>query len=202
MIIQVVGFDPAFTNWGTAWDTINTETLEIKILKLHLTTTSPEKKAKVRKSSDRLLRAQILSNHLKEACVKQQVIFSEIPTGSQSAVAAMGLGIAVGVLSSAPIPVIQVTPNDTKMCAVGKRTASKNEMINWAYEKYPDVNWITKRRKGVLQLTNANEHLADAIAVIYAGIQSDQFKQLLQVLKFSHLPEPSASIFKKPKISL
>ena len=74
-------------------------------------------------------------------------------------------------------------------------------MINWAFDKHPDVNWITKKRKGSLRLTNANEHLADAIAVIYAGIQSDQFKQLRNLHRFMGHDEPSAGVPTKPKIS-
>ena len=189
-IIKVVGFDPAFANWGTAWATVNSNTKKILIHNLELITTKKDSKSQVRISSDRLARAKILSNHVKEACKGQQIIFSEIPTGTQSSVAAIGLGIAVGIIASANTPVIRVSPNETKTRTVGKSNASKAAMINWAYNKHPEVNWLYTNRKGKQVLVKSNEHLADAIAVIYAGVQSDQFLQLCALYESKEIKKP------------
>ena len=72
-----------------------------------------------------------------------------------------------------------MTPTEVKLAGAGKKTATKEEMINWAASQYPKANWLYQKRNGVKCLVNKNEHLADAVAAIHAGIQSETFKQLL-----------------------
>jgi len=81
--------------------------------------------------------------------------------------------------------VIEVDPYAVKLATVGTRTASKDDMIQWAHARYPYANWITRKLKGKETLTNANEHLADAIAAVTAGIETQAFKQLVDTLKTS-----------------
>lgn len=187
--IVVLGFDPAFANWGVAKAVLDLDTLEISLLALELITTAKMDKKTVRASSDKLRRAYELHAGVFRWAHEAKIIFAEVPSGTQSATAAMGLGIAVGVLAASPLPVIQVTPRDTKKLTVGSVTASKLAMIKWATDLYPDSQWLRHKRKGEMQLTNANEHLADATAVIHAGIHTDEFKQLLPLLG-SIGPEP------------
>ncbi|WP_218958956.1 RuvC family protein [Salinimonas marina] len=105
--------------------------------------------------------------------------FVEIPVGSQSARAMASYGICVGLLASIQIPIIQVTPAEVKIAATGSKTATKNEMIHWAVSQYSDADWLTTRRGGQDVVTNKNEHLADAVAAVHAGVKTDTFQQLL-----------------------
>ena len=86
--------------------------------------------------------------------------------------------MCLGVLSSITKGLIQVTPTEVKLAACGKKTATKAEMITWAATLYPKVNWYSRKLHGVETLTNKNEHVADAIAAVHAGIKTEQFKQL------------------------
>jgi hypothetical protein len=52
-------------------------------------------------------------------------------------------------------------------------------MIEWAVAKHPDAPWL--RRGG--KLIAKNEHLADAVASIYAGLKTAQFASVLQMLR-------------------
>ncbi len=177
-IINVVGFDPAFTNWGIAIATIEIATGTITPSHLQLITTTPARN--VLKATDRLRRAQYIKTQLLDLVqIKPQVIFSEIPTGSQSAVAAFGLGITTGLLASMSTPIIQILPHETKLATGLTKNASKDAMIKWATTLYPSLNWPTS---GTTVLKKA-EHLADALAVIHAGVKSDQFKQLLTLYR-------------------
>ena len=81
------------------------------------------------------------------------------------------------IASISPAP-IQVTPHEVKMASVGKKTASKREMIDWAYEKFPDAGWLFHSGK----LQNKNEHMADAIAIVYAGIQTNEFQRVFSIV--------------------
>jgi hypothetical protein len=69
------------------------------------------------------------------------------------------------------------------MGALGTRTASKEEMIDWAFNKYPDAPWRTKKLKGQILPTKDNEHIADSVAIMEAGILTPSFQQTLAILR-------------------
>jgi Holliday junction resolvasome RuvABC endonuclease subunit len=179
--------DPAFVNFGVARLYLDLDTLAITIDDLVLLKTENEAGKTVRKNSDDLRRAMVLREGFHAAVAGCACCFAEIPTGAQSARAAMGFGIAIGVLASCPVPIIQVQPFETKLATVGTKTASKEEMMEWAYERHPEAPWRTYTRKGKIHRSNDNEHLADACAIAEAGIKTQQFRQLLALWKASPL---------------
>jgi Holliday junction resolvasome RuvABC endonuclease subunit len=194
-IIRVAGIDPSLANWGMAKMLLNTDTLALELEAIHTITTEPRGKNKiVRQNSHDLQRAGELYEGF-QAWMKDCVIgFSEVPSGSQRARAALGFGVAIGVLASAPVQMIEVMPAETKLASVGNKKAEKPEIIEWAARLYPNVTWERYHkdvmRKGKLtrkagELHADNEHAADACAVIHAGIQTPQFKQLLALWKAS-----------------
>ena len=192
MLIRVAGVDPAFRNIGIARLLLNTETMALVLQDLRLLTTENQASKTVRKNSDDLRRAMELHSGFIASTKDCSVIFAEVPTGAQSARAALGFGVAIGVLASSPIPIIQVQPFETKLATVGTKTASKEEMIEWATEAYPDGPWLTRKFKGKTHFTAANEHLADAVAVAHAGIKTDQFRQLVSLLTATRLAHSAA----------
>lgn len=185
-ILRVVGIDPAMRNFGFVKGTIDlsSDNYEFTIERLELVQTETDKETKktVRKNSDDLVRARKLHNAVQAFCQDANMVFAEIPIGSQSARAMASYGICIGVLASIKKPLVQLTPTEVKLAAVGDKNASKNDMIAWATSAYPDANWLTTKRNGVISFTNNNEHLADAVATIHAGILSDQFLQAVSIL--------------------
>lgn len=180
-IIKAASFDPSFTNWGVGLLSIDTDalTFEVDDLQLVQTRKDPDTKKAVRKNSDALRRATELHKGVHGLIGDARLIFAEIPAGGQSYDAVYGFGIVVGIMASMPVPVIQVTPSEAKLAAVGTRTASKQEMIEWAFEEFPSAPWIVRRGKPTL----ANEHLADSLAIARAGIMTDQFRQLAALFR-------------------
>jgi len=171
----VASMDPSLANFGVAELHLDTETLKLSVRSLTLIETEKRTGKTVRQNSDDLRRCKEIVQRYHFLINKCTVAFAEIPTGAQSARAMYAFGASVGMLASCPIPLIQVQPFETKLATVGTKTASKEEMIEWAVEHYPDAPWI--RRAG--KMTLKNEHLADAVAVAHAGIKTDQFQQLL-----------------------
>lgn len=185
MKIAVVGIDPSLSNFGFAKASLDISTAEVDIEDLFLS--RPDKADKstqkvVRKNSDDLRRAKALRHSLVEQTADRKLAFVECPVGSQSSRAMASYGICIGILASCSIPMIQVTPMEVKISTVGKKTASKAEMISWAMDKHPEAPWLLRSFKGKSIPMNSNEHLADAIAAIYAGIKTDQYHQLLGLL--------------------
>jgi len=193
-IIRVAGIDPSLSNFGMAKMLLNAETLALELVEIATICTEPRKGKTVRQNSDDLRRAHELYSGF-QAWMKDCTIgFTEVPSGSQHSRSALGFGLAIGVLASSPVQLIEVMPVETKLASVGSKTAEKPEIIAWAAANYPHAPWQTyqkdvtvkgklKRRAG--DLHDNNEHAADACAVIHAGIQTPQFKQLLALLKSS-----------------
>lgn len=181
--IRVVGIDAAFANMGLALASIDVDSMEVSVDDLILVTTEGQDRKMVRKNSDDLRRAIQLHTGLKNACSSRSFAIAEVPTGSQSARASWSLGIAVGVLAACPIPLIQVTPTEVKVATVGTKTASKEQMIEFAMREHPKAPWKMRKVRGELRPTNDNEHLADAVGCVYAGLKTDQFAQAVSLYR-------------------
>lgn len=99
-------------------------------------------------------------------------------------------GICVGVLGAiraSAVPFIEVSAAEVKLGSVGKKTATKQEMIQWATNNHPEAPWPTYKEYGKDLISEAKaEHMADAIASIYAGRETNEFQQLIQILKANH----------------
>lgn len=190
MLIRAVGIDAAFANMGFAQVEIDGAG-RVDCLGLYLVTTEAiEDRKVVRKSSTELRRAQELCKALAQHTIDRgaQFAFVEVPSGSQSASAARALGIAVGVLGSCQVPIIEVSPMEVKRIINPDRKVkvSKLDVIKWAMQKWPQAPWILHRNSGKTfkkgEPQNCNEHLADAMATVMAGIATPEFQRLMTLM--------------------
>jgi Holliday junction resolvasome RuvABC endonuclease subunit len=182
MQLRVLGIDPSLSNFGFAAGLLDITTDTLKISELKLIETVPEKKGKnVRQSSLDYTRAVALYEALTENVAGADMIFVEMPVGSQSSRAQTSYGICIGLIASiTDIPVVQVSPSEVKKATVGSNTATKDEMIAWAFERHPGANWkLNKLNKPLRKM----EHVADAVAAIEAGLKSQQYLSAKSFLK-------------------
>lgn len=181
--IQVVGQDPSLRNWGLAVGTYCLDTGQIQITNLSLTNAVLPTGKQVRQNSFDLESAFQLYKGAAAAAEGSQAVFVEVPVGSQSARAMASYGVCVGVLGALRangVPFFEVTPTEVKLASVGNKTATKNQMIEWAMANHPEANWPIYKRGGKSLVSEAQaEHMADAVAAIYAGILTNAFQQLL-----------------------
>lgn len=187
-IIKVAGLDPSMSNFGMVKGNLDLISGVFQLEEMLLAETTSDKKNNktVRKNSDDLNRARILTNDLTNFLGDVRLAFVEIPVGSQTARAMASYGLCIGILAGVTIPLIQVTPTEVKVVATGKKTATKQNMIDWAVKQYPDACWLTKKQKGVISLVSKNEHLADAVATIHAGVLTDEFNTAKTFLISQH----------------
>lgn len=174
----LAGLDPSLSNFGMVKGSLSGELFTLTDLTLVTSEPDNKNKKQVRKNSDDLNRARKLHQGLMSFIKDVDLLFVEIPVGSQSARSMASYGICLGLLGSIQIPMIQVTPAEVKLAATGSKTASKSAMITWATTQFPDAGWFTRKVKGVVSYTNKNEHPADALAAIYAGVRTDQYQQI------------------------
>lgn len=194
MKLKVVGQDPSLRNWGICVSTYDTETKKLTVQEVSTVCPVINTHKQVRQNSMDLASAVDLFEAAQTAMQHADAVFVEIPVGSQSARAMASYGICVGVLGSlvsANNNLFEVTPTEVKMATCGSKTATKQEMIEWAMTAHPEAPWPTFKRNGtnVVSASKA-EHMADALGAIYAGLSLPTFKQALNLIKPNYHANP------------
>ena len=181
-LLKVVGFDPSLRHWGIASGVYDLSTKKLEVTYVDVLEPIIERGKTVRQNSKDLSSAYQLSRGAKEAAKGANAIFVEVPHGSQSARAMASYGICVGILGSLRAEgfnFFELTEREVKSGSIGKTSASKREMIQWATTQFPDAPWSTYSKGGVAVISEAKaEHQADAAATIFSGVQLPQFQQL------------------------
>lgn len=187
MMLKLLGLDPSLRNWGYSLGSydLQSNSLSIDTVGVIQPVLPSGKQARVNS-----LDLESAYQHY-QGCLpllkQADAVFVEVPVGSQSARAMASYGICVGVLGAirgSGHAFFEVTPTAVKMLTVGKKTATKDEMIDWATNRHPEANWPMYLEKGKHLISKAKaEHMADATAAIYAGLQDNSFKQYLQLLQ-------------------
>lgn len=174
--------DPSMRNWGLAEAILDLETGMLSVPDLSLISVKEDDRKQVRQNSKDLEIAEQLSKAVLAAARRAQIVFVEVPVGSQSARAMASYGLCVGVLGAIRaegIQLIEVTPTEVKLALTGIKHATKDQMIAAAKHIYPHANWPMHQGKP----TSKAEHVADAIGAIYAGCKTPMFKNLLRILQ-------------------
>lgn len=185
MKLKFVSIDPSLRNTGIVWG----EIVDGKTLTTgghHLVQTEKSKNKQVRVSSDIITRCRKIHQGIAAVIidVNPNVIFVETPSGSQSSAAMRSYGICCALIAMITPPPIEITPQELKKNVMGSLTASKAQIISYVEGKYPNLKLPTKTQKGGVTTVIASkaEHIADAVCAAEAGLQTDQFKQLISIL--------------------
>lgn len=168
--------DPSITAWG--WAVV--DPTDNSIIDCGCIKTVPQSKVlRTRKGDDRVRRVQEITFGLIQVVEKYHpaLILSELPHGSQSAVAAVMIGIATGVMQTLgdcfKIPVEWFSEGDAKMAVVGARSVAKDTMVGFICELFQCDPW--KKTKA------DNQAIADSLAVYYVGRQQSTSLKMLAV---------------------
>jgi len=178
--MRFLSIDSSLANTGVAWGEYS-EGVFFNLF-LGMTSTEKTKNKSVRASSDTIERCSQIYGFIQEVLnvAKPDVIFVETPSGSQNSSAAKSYGIVCMLIATLSPSPIQVTPIEVKQATVGKKTASKQEMIDWAYAMHPEaIGWELRNGSPLKKM----EHVSDAIAIAYAGIKTDEFKRIEKFIK-------------------
>jgi Holliday junction resolvasome RuvABC endonuclease subunit len=192
MKVMIAGLDPALSNFGMAKGILDLKTGEFELKELGLQQTEKTTVKTVRTNCDDINRSRQIYDAMNDFLSDVRIVFAETPVGSQNASGMKAYGVSVALLATLVTPPIQVTAGQVK-AVTGKRNATKNQVIEWAAKQYPDAKWLParltktsdpesfpKHPNGDL-LHKVNEHMADAIAAIHAGVESDEFIKLIQL---------------------
>lgn len=182
-VIKIAGIDPALANFGMVRGLFDIETGALRIESSRLVQTVKDGSKQIRKGSDDLRRCREIVEAMQGFLSGVVLGCAEVPSGgAKSADALKSLSMATALLGACPVQLIEVNPAEVKLATVGKKTAAKEDMIEWAIDMHPEVEWFTYKRAGKTLYSDKNEHIADAVCAIYAGIQTQQFKNLVATL--------------------
>ena len=185
MKLKLVGLDLSLRNFGYAIASYDVLTEKLTIVDLVLVETKP---------ADKKTKKVIRQNFIDLEAARDQYlgmiqnipedsafVIAEVPVGSQNARSMLSCGLCIGILGSCNKPLIPVTPTEVKKAGHGAASATKEEMIEWAVAKHPEAPWLRVKSTGAV--LGKNEHLADAVAAIYAGMQTPTLQAALAMAR-------------------
>lgn len=180
--LLILGCDPSFSNWGLAGGVYDTATSKLEISWLDVISPVVNKGKQTRQNSIDLDRAKQLAKGFISWVKRVDLIAAEVPHGSQSARAMASYGVCIGILGTVAntrVPLIEVNAIETRKVITGKKEATKAQAIAWAMGKHPEAPWPMKSVNGVSSVVESKaEHMADAVAAIYAAMETDTFKTM------------------------
>lgn len=182
--ILVTGMDPSLSNWGLVKAVYDAATGDIQVIDNRTITTTVDQNKTTRKNSKDIERTRKLFKEIRSFTSDTRILFAEVPTGSQGARAMTSYGACIGLLGALEalgLSLYQLDPKQAKKAVTGSPGASKAQMMEWALSVQPEVNWPRKSNGSI----NAGlfEHQADALATIYAGVQTSEFMQVISMVK-------------------
>lgn len=184
--MKFVSIDSSLNNTGIAVGTLLNEDISIEKIFLFENGEDIEKKHKDEKKRNRkktkecIEKCELTYSNIRNTLQQIgpssiDIIFIEEPTGSQNSSGMKSYGATcnlIGVLKGY-FKVETVNADEAKIASVGNKKATKREIIDWSHKLHPNLEWETHRTgKSKGQLKDKNEHMADAIAIGYAGIKN------------------------------
>ncbi len=176
-VIKIGGLDPSLTSFGMAKGLLDLKTGDFEPTGWDIVRTAKGKSGKKYVNEDDYQRAIALVEGSHKFLADCDVLAVELPSsGSKSAAGMKSNAICTAVLASLHIanrlrPVFIIRAQDAKEIVTGDRNATKAKMIAWMREEFSDEIDLPKP-------ACVAEHIADAFAAIYAGVQTDAFKLL------------------------
>lgn len=172
-VAHILVNDPSLTAWG--WAVVSGSG---KVVDCGAIRTQPShKKLRIRKGDDRVRRISELNNRLLELIQEYNIkyLISELPHGSQTASAAVMIGITAGIMQTIgdclDIPVEWYSEGDAKKAISGKQSVSKSNMIELIREEYdPEFTGVKWK----------DEAIADALAIYHVAMKHSTILQILR----------------------
>ncbi len=158
--------DPSLKNTALIWGQI--ENGVIKPIGHMISTTDKVKGEKVMIDMVNRARKTIENIISTVTLVSPDYTFSEIPSGSQSLSGAKSAALSCAYIALLGSDCVISTPGEVKKATGNKRTATKDDIMNWADNKFPDYDF--PRKKDGTMVKGKCEHICDALAVVESGI--------------------------------
>jgi Holliday junction resolvasome RuvABC endonuclease subunit len=183
---MLIGIDPGLAFTGFAVASVRARSSVIQAVKaVGIIRTSPDGEA-AHKGADKYRRAEEIHRQLRAVIAEHavQTVMFEMGVRSVTRYANFDFGLVYGLIAGLALPTIAVSPQEVKRAATGVSRASKGDVIKWALKLTRGCpgHWPTSQVPNSLGLKIGGkyvcsyaEHAADALAVIQAGVCSEEW---------------------------
>ena len=175
-MIKILGVDAGLAHLGWAILALDRRTCEL-IDSGVIITEKAKKKVNVSTSEDTVRRLteqlsmfeSILKKH-KPSIVAIEA-FSHLRNASASAKYGMSFASVITSCRALELPILQITSSEAKFKTTGKKSASKQEVINAVSKEFKNVCWpkLSTQKKS----DDVKEHVADSIAIAWASTDKE-----------------------------
>lgn len=170
--MTILSIDPSLANTAFVVSKVSPSG---ELLPIASIISSTKKREKVPVMLDRINRCEQHLNNLHAAVnvYSPTHIAVELPSGSQSSAASVGIGTVLMFIAAAKRlgEVITVSPTQVKKQVNGTNSAEKQEVIDYVDKKYP--NFLPKKSNEDIHKGQA-EHIADAVVIAEVAVKNSQ----------------------------
>ena len=181
MLIHFLTLDPSLRNMGLATGVIHTQSDIINIHHTDVIKTKPNPQDK--QNIQDMTTAYELFTGLKPLVEQADIIFVELPNGSQSSRAMVSYAVCVALIGALHYynkNIIPITPQQVKKFITQQTQVTnpqKQDVINWVQSQYPTLKLTIKSKA---------EHIADAITAMHVGLTTPQYLEYLYETNTKH----------------
>jgi len=191
--MKLIGVDPGLAACGIA--IVDLAGAAPRVLRLYVVRTAPSAKKRRLRSADDLgdrLRAIATVLHARLQEHPDLVAFCVESKAIPSAVSALGRvrGLLDAFAVERGLPIIEETAQTLKLLTAGRRDASKADVQAALEQRFPEVRGLWPSPKTL------QEHAADALAAVVAGLESDVVRAALRARGFGQPAEQA-----KPEVA-
>ncbi|TXH57453.1 MAG: hypothetical protein E6Q97_04430 [Desulfurellales bacterium] len=180
--MHLIGLDIAFVNTGVVSVHVD-ENNQVLLNSCYVIETEKNQTSeKVSSTLDNVRRAQIIHEGLRETLdeVRPVAVIVESMSWPRNAASAIKMAMAWGAI--APLlknyPVIEVSPQDIKLLATGKRSATKQEVERGVLNLLPSSAWARDVVETHVQKASLREHCYDALGAVLAAQRTEKYRLL------------------------
>jgi Holliday junction resolvasome RuvABC endonuclease subunit len=168
-MIRILAVDPGFCHTGIVAMELQSGVWRPVLLET-VTTEPPKEKSKLLKGDCDFARLLMTADRMLAEAPKARGLLAELPPGGAKSAAAqramaLASGLLAGLVASLRLPYELVQPGDVKKSVTGKRSASKEEIMDWAGRQWPEETARFASKRAASGWTAEFEHVADALAV-------------------------------------
>jgi crossover junction endodeoxyribonuclease RuvC len=186
--MTVIGLDSGLATCGIA--VVRLLPAGEELVAVEVFTSKPsDRKVGVRAADDTARRARELAVVLGTVLEEHRpvAIAIEAPSWPRNAGSAAKMGIAFGVAfglaEEHDLPLVMATPMDVKVGVVGRKSASKDEVVLAVETRFPGITWPKQ--------TGLWEHVADAVGVVLACLDSEPLRMARRLAANGQTPPPT-----------
>ena len=182
MKYKIIGFDPSLRNWGYCIATYDAFSRTLEFTDGGVIQSKPDKEF-ARKNLEDLQSVTQLYSKLRPLLKKHQpdYLVAELPVGSQSSRAMVSYAACISLCAvmaygdgQKTIPLLSVSPYNVKKQVSGTIEATKEEVINWVKENYPQAyEWVDHYPK------SKQEHICDAIVAVHCAVTNQTMEDII-----------------------